>query len=62
MKCISGCICYCEEQRRLPVCHFEPQRAKQPHKKRLRLLRRYAPRNDIYYGIATLPSVARNDI
>jgi hypothetical protein len=34
---------------------------KQSHKKRLGLPRRYAPRNDIFYEIATLLSVARND-
>ncbi len=35
---------------------------KQSHKKRLRLPRRYAPRNDnLLYEIATLSSVARND-
>ena len=39
-----------------------PEGAKQSLTKRLRLPRRYAPRNDnLLYEIATLPSVARND-
>jgi len=40
-----------------------PLGAKQSLTKRLRLPRRYAPRNDnLLYEIATLPIVARNDM
>ncbi len=39
-----------------------PKGAKQSLAKKLRLSRRYAPRNEnLLYEIATLPSVARND-
>jgi hypothetical protein len=38
-----------------------PEGAKQSHKRRLRLPRRSAPRNDISYEIAALPSVDRKD-
>ncbi len=39
-----------------------PKGTKQSLAKKLRLPRRYAPRNDnLLYEIATLPSVARND-
>lgn len=37
------------------------ERAKQSHERRLGLPRRYALCNDISYGIAALPLVARND-
>jgi len=49
-------------ERNLSHVIASPEGAKQSHKKRLRLPRRTAPRNDNFsFEIAALPSVARKD-